>query len=192
LDINALMARAIAAAALGMALAGSVAACGPPDVTTTPTPSPTTQVASPSATADEPTASASPTAEQPPVADPAFADVNGQWCPTSPADWEEACIAVELPTAVYDDHPEFTEYVYPSSAETAGDPSTFVYDFAADADGCWRAAIDGYPAVSGAAFIYCPTGAEPGDWTDLNGDASVDRLFMGQDSHTYAYVRVDN
>jgi hypothetical protein len=101
-------------------------------------------------------------------------------------------MSVELPTVLFEGHESTPEYVYPSSGSSDGDPASWSYDFAADVGGCWSGAIDGYPPMSGAAFYYCPAGAEPGDWTDLNGDASVDRVLMGQDDSTYAYVRADN
>lgn len=161
-----------------------------PEATVAATPSDQATLAPSDEPASSEASSPTPTPTPTPSDAPAFTDVNGRWCPTSPADWEESCFTVDLPTVVYDDHPDFTEYVYPSSAETAGDPSTFVYDFAPSLGDCWEAAVDGYPAMSGATFYFCPAGATPPHGlVDLTNDPSVDRLLITQAPETYAYHR---
>jgi len=53
--------------------------------------------------------------------------------------------------------------------------------------GCWQGTVGADPAD--AAFIYCPAGASTGD-PDLDAsDASVDRLWITQDTSAPPMVR---
>lgn len=178
-----------AAAAAALALAGCSGSSSP--ASTTPPASPTL---SSSPTPDEPSSSPAadgsptPTTDPGTTASPAFGDVDGRWCL---ADDPTVCMTIALPALVNDAYPDDTEYVYPA-ADDPGDPSSWSYaDLAPGADGCFQTAVDVFPAVSGAAFIYCPAGAVSAEMNDLAGDPSVDRVFITQEVDVMPFHRAD-
>jgi hypothetical protein len=191
----------VAMAASGSLFLGACSGTDDTDALTTPTvttsESPTTDM--PVVTAEAPTPSPTPAEE---VA--AFADVNGRWCPTTPSDWNEQCLEVDLPQVTRAGN-ENIEYVYPSAAGEV-DPNSFTdadYALEPTSGECWSVGIDGYPSMSGAAFTYCPAGAVSGlDWVDqpllydfsvgmadLDDYTAQDRLYITQEVTPYPYVR---
>gem|GEM_PF-1386471 len=170
------------------------------------------------AVSESPTATPSAAVESAPSETPAPAmtsaaptatllDVNGEWCPTSPADWNEPCFSVDLPQVAREGF-DGLEYVYPQGT-ASDDPRHLTdadYEFGSNEGQCWSAGIDGYPALSGAAFLYCPAGALSGlEWIDdpthsedLVGLAESiadytgqDRVYAAQEITAYPYVRAD-
>ncbi len=147
----------------------------------------------------------------PVVATAVLADVDGRWCPTSPPEWGDVeCIDIKLPVVVRhgDYDPSNPEYVYPWDSAGVSDPKTFTdatYGFPPNLGDCWSAAVDGYPPMSGAAFLYCPAHAvsgeswidDPANSPDIVGESGdevpdfrgEDRLYISQDMNPYPYVR---
>ncbi|WP_062518410.1 hypothetical protein [Demequina gelatinilytica] len=125
-----------------------------------------------------------------PAVGPALTDLDGRWCSTAPASWEQPCVTVALPRVKVDGF-DGDEYVYIA----AGDPTALAaadYAVPADLGGCWEGGIDGYPATSGAALYYCPAGAASGEgWIDGSAFVDQDRLYMTQEQTSYPYVRAD-
>lgn len=206
-------ARAIVACAVVM-----TCACGQGSEESSAVPTP--QADTPTALVDTPTAGWSPSPSQgiveseppslAPVAEQSLLDAAGRWCPTSPAEWAEPCVEIDFPTVVRDGL-STPEYIYPWSIDMATDPLTYVpedYEGGPNRGECWSAAVDIYPAMSGAQLIYCPAGAIAGvdwiddPWTAFAGEPSVDpaqivdyrdqdRLYIGQDSTYYPSLRAD-
>jgi len=161
---------------------------GEPTVSESPSPSPSESASATPSPSITPSPDASPT--PPPVAEAALTDADGRWCPTTPADWENACITMSLPEVRYDDAPSLVEYVAPEGTDFATDPSTWDLDVPANQGDCWLGTIDVFMGESGAAFIYCPAGAEYGeDWVDDSPYVDEDRIYITQDLTEYPYVR---
>ncbi len=131
------------------------------------------------------------------VADSARAllsDADGRWCTDSP--YETYCVTITSPEVLGDGF-DTPWYVYPLDYDyTAGAPDSST-DFT-DPDsyvdgGCLMYLEDGYPATSGAQFLYCPAGATlPDPFTDPSGAGTdVERIYMTQDTESYPYLRED-
>ena len=177
---------ALLAAAAVIALAGCTGPTTPATPAATGASSPSTPSPTPETSTTPSPAEPGPT-EAPTPAAPAFTEVDGRWCL---ADDAADCLTIALPGLVHDDHPDGTEYVYPAGPGDPGDPSSWSYaGMVAGADGCFETAVDGYPAASGAAFIYCPAGAVSSQLNDLVGDPSVDRVFITQEVDVMPYHR---
>jgi len=153
--------------------AGSSTPTGPTDDPSTGIP---TQTAAASPSPSDPTAAPS---------DP-FAEVDGTWCH---AEDGKDCFTIALPRIDFPSHPHVDQYVSPPYDEP-GDPSGWVYtDLAPGVDGCYETTTDGYPASSGAAFVYCPAGSISSRLTDPVGDSSVDRVFITQEVESVPFYR---
>lgn len=184
---RALPAAAVAILALALSSCGG-SPSGPATDGTTSSPSATTSSSAPAAQDDAsamPSPSDTPTPSDTATAGPpSFADVDGTWCA---ADDATDCFTIALPRL--DGRSSDAEYVYPAGDPT-GDPSTWTYaDLAPNADGCYVTAADGYPAMSGAEFIYCPAGAVSTEVHDVVGDSTVDRVFLTQELDATPFYR---
>jgi len=178
--------------------------------TPSPTPSSVPSASPEPSRSSEPSLSPSLGARQKEAPGAQFANVNGRWCPTSPPSWGEPCVTVALPQVIYDGFPAEPEYVWLSGFADSIDPTVLTLaDYAPppNTGECWTESVDGYPSMSGAAFIYCPASAlagragidDPGVAADgwlSPGEAvpdyrSQDRLYITQEVTPYPMVRAD-
>ncbi len=155
--------------------------------------------------AASPTPARGTASPSPEPASPTLFDANGTWCPTSPDEVGESCMTVALPAVTFDGFADLPSYVWPDGVGDQ-DPRTFTaadYSGAPTMGQCWGAVIDAYPAMSGAAFWYCPAGAVAGvegvddPWSipgveDIPDVRDQDRIYITQDSVAYPYVRAQS
>ncbi|MGC4176011.1 hypothetical protein [Demequina sp.] len=132
------------------------------------------------------TPSPTPTISEEPAA---FADVNGRWCDPVEGESSMGCVTVELPAATWDNFPDEPDYVFTDDLDSSADPATIDYDFAPNYAECWSGVVMPAGGDSGAAFVYCPVGALPDDEDLAVADASVERLWVTQDTTALPFVR---